>query len=173
MGDSLMKTALKDICMGKIEEWVDLKEDSMSFQELRDEAMTFAMKKRTEASKTQNASGMDVDAVMAELSKAVHEGTCNHSEQQGWGKGIPPTSRDSNATREVVELMLNMLSKGKGGKGKGGKGKGQGCWNCGGNHLARNCMLPPKGKGKGNWEQPKGGKGGWSPWGFQGNCYNC
>ncbi len=34
-------------------------------------------------------------------------------------------------------------------------------------------MLPPKGKGKGNWEQPKGGKGGWSPWGFQGNCYNC
>ncbi len=34
-------------------------------------------------------------------------------------------------------------------------------------------MLPPKGKGKGNWEQSKGGKGGWSPWGFQGNCYNC
>ena len=49
--------------------------------------MTFAMKKRTEASKTQNASGMDVDAVMAELSKAVHDGACDHSGQQGWGKG--------------------------------------------------------------------------------------
>ena len=51
-----------------------------------------------------------------------------------------------------------LKGKGKGGKGRiggkgctGGKGKGKGkgeikCFNCGGDHLGRNC---PKGKGKG------------------------
>ena len=94
---------------------------------------------------------------------------------------------------EQYKEALNAL---KGG-GKAGNGKGN-CWNCGKpGHRAFECWNAPKG-GKGGKNGEDGGKGkgkdgtrtlsqgyggkangkgegkkGWSPKGFQGNCYNC
>ena len=48
MSEMLMKTALKEICCGKIKEWVDMKEETLDYSEVREEVMKFAMKKRVE-----------------------------------------------------------------------------------------------------------------------------
>ena len=72
--------------------------------------------------------------------------------------------------------------------GQKGKGKGKGCYNCGGQHFARECPHTQKGKGKGKavecytcggnhlarhcdggWQQGKG-KG---PQQFEGYCWKC
>ena len=67
MSELLMKTALKEICCGKIKEWVAMKEETLDYSELREEVMKFAMKKRVERKKTQTSTGMDVDALIGGL----------------------------------------------------------------------------------------------------------
>ncbi len=96
-----MKTALKETCMGKIEKWVDLKEEGMSYQELREEVMKYAMKKRTESAKTTNVQGMGVDAIISELNKLVDNITVDHCGQPGWGKGMGPVIEENeNGTKK-------------------------------------------------------------------------
>merc|ERR1719188_1386117 len=51
-------------------------------------------------------------------------------------------------------------------KGKGG-GKGKGCFNCGGDHLARDCPEEDRRKGKAS------GGGGYKGGGKSVECFNC
>ena len=48
MNDDLKKVALREICCGRIKEWVDLKEEALTYAKLREGVMRYAMKKRTD-----------------------------------------------------------------------------------------------------------------------------
>ena len=75
-------------------------------------------------------------------------------QENSWGGGYESYGGDANAIGAGKGLWKG---GGKGGKGKGGKGKGKVCWNCGQpGHIAANCPLKGKGKGKFGY---KGGKG--------------
>ena len=87
MSEMLMKTALREICCGKIKEWVDMKEETLDHSELREEVMKFAMKKRVERKKTQTSTGMDVDALIGGLTQKLNEQSYDFTGQPGWGKG--------------------------------------------------------------------------------------
>lgn len=74
MDESLMETALKKICVGKIRDHIDLHESTKSYPEIRNEVIVFAMKKKGEAkdNKPTTETGMDLSAVMRQL-KSEHE----------------------------------------------------------------------------------------------------
>ena len=160
MGEIGKKTGLKDICCGRIEDWIDLKEEQLTYQQLRDEAVKFSLKQRKDSTKLPTAAQMDVGSLIDALKKNIHDGTSYHPE--GKGQDAESEYQQRNPADEFIEMMLNAVGKGKG-KDKGEKGNIK-CYNCGGNHLARNCPNPQrksKGEGKG-----KGGKD-------ASKCYNC
>ena len=136
----------------------------MSYEEIRECVMRYAMKKRTESKKTTDYGGMDVDAFMEAIEKMA-ENTFNPEpeikSERLYGKG----GNDKSTGEKNLEMALNVISKGKAG------GKGITCHNCGGKgHMARDCWSKGKGKGgfkgfpKGNYKRKGKGKG---------RCYNC
>ena len=83
MSEMLMKTALKEICCRKNKEWVDMKEETLNYSELREEVMKFAVKKRVEGKKTQTSTGMDVDALIGGLTRKLNEQSSDFLGQPG------------------------------------------------------------------------------------------
>ena len=185
LDDSMKITALKAICCGKIKDVVDLREASTDdFNEIRNEVMTYAMKKKAEGQKTTTESGSSLSALLSLMQEKMKQTQSNY--YPSWGNGqegfalnleaginqaVPDT--EPNSEDEMINQLFALMSKGKG-KGKGGGGKGQfngTCYNCGKyGHSAKNCR---KGKGKG-WEGDKGkGKGYEGKGKGKGGCFIC
>ena len=178
MDDTLKITALKDICCGKIKDVIDLRESQTSdFNEIRNEVMTYAMKKKAESYKPTTQDGASLNNLLARVQQKFSQGQSNYypswgyeqSQIDNWslnpmggGMDVPtPATPDVNSEDEMVNQLMALM--GKGGKGPKGGGKGKGkfngnCHNCGGyGHSARYCKKP-KGEGKGY--SPKGSYGG-------------
>jgi len=168
MNESLMKSALKKICCGKMKEHIDIYENIDSYNKLRNDVMDYALNKLRDGGKTTTNTGMDLSAVMKEIEERLSAGTPGYHEAHDYGnyhpggKGGHDNCGHDHGTEEedpnvkFADALMAMFK----GKGKG-KGKGTTCWTCGQQgHIARNC---PKGAGKGFK-----GKGQ-----FNGTCHNC
>ena len=112
LDDELMISGIKQITTGKINEWVDLKETTLNYSEIRTEVMKYAAKKRKEQRKPVTAAGMELDEL-------IKTGGVPDTY-------IPDAGTDYNENASIIANLTQMLNalQGKGG-GKGGKGKGR------------------------------------------------
>jgi hypothetical protein len=176
MDDTLKITALKDICVGKIKDVIDIREaQTNDFNEIRNEVMTYAMKKKAEGYKPTTQEGGSLNNLLAKVQQRLghSQGSyypawgIDHADSWalntgGGGIDVPvPNTPEVNSDDEMINQLLALM--GKGGKSKGkGKGSFKGnCHNCGGyGHSAKFCRKP-KGAGKGDkgGYSGKGGKG--------------
>lgn len=182
MSESLMKSALKKICCGRMKEHIDVYENVDSYTKLRNHVMDYALKKLRDSAKTTTNTGMDLSAVMKELQERMygqggaqhehhlcgHEGHDHHHESNNYGtmgKGSYNHEESGGDESKQFAGMLMAMFKGKGkGKGKGFQGNCNYCGKWG--HRASECRS--KGKGYfGNKGYDKGkGKG-------KGPCWVC
>lgn len=165
MSESLMKSALKKICCGKMKEHVDVYENIDGYNKLRNHVMDYALKKLRDTGKTTTNTGMDLSVVMKELEDRLRSTQEGGYEVQDYGHYHPGgkgcanhdhghEAEEENPNVKFADTLMAMFK----GKGKG-KGKGSVCWNCGQQgHIARNC--PNKGNGKGYGKSQ-----------FKGNCH--
>ncbi len=69
-----MISGLKQITIGKINEWIDLKETTMNYEEIRSEVMRHAAKHRKESRKPITAAGMELDELTIKAKELL---SCN------------------------------------------------------------------------------------------------
>ena len=194
MGESLKITALKNICVGRMREEVDLRENIDGYADLRNRVMVYAAKKRGEwGGKTTTEAGGQINSIVTKLKEALKSGqplapAWGQYEQDNWSScnydysGVEIPVPETSSEDELCNVICALI---KGGKGKGKKGGGKGeCWNCGRKgHQAKDCRSKGNPKGGGKWNGGKyGGKSNYNPGkGGKPNqfatetreCYNC
>ena len=175
LSEGLKKTAIKEICFGRVEQEVDFREMTSSYEQLRTLVMMYGYRKRVDNAKPVDNSGVDIGELAERLKQEIKRSE-GFKTEHGWGKGSSPEPTKLNNEPAQMDPIaeLCMLLKGKGGKGNGGWGE---CWTCGSpDHQQWNC---PKGKGKfggfkGKGKLGKGIKGGDGSKGGKGKgCFNC